>query len=198
MAGPFTLPGSAEDAAAKAKRTATVRVKEWVEARLPLEHVQTRECVVDVSEVQCGDPNCAPIDTVVRIIYGAGCGTVFGIPCEVHEVEEGDIDSQMPPDEIIQQWAAAKQAVWPPEPETPEPGPVPTEALRFDVGTKVACRIGPGPEGWATGTVVAHWYRAASWPTGQYAPYQIQLDRTDMGSGLIFAPYDEDTCIKAA
>jgi hypothetical protein len=67
--------------------------------------------------------------------------------------------------------------------------------LRFAVGDHVRCRIGPGEDGWAAGTVVAHWYRGSTWPTGQYAPYQVQLDRKDMGSGLIFAPYDNDQLV---
>lgn len=196
--GPFTLPGSAEDELAKTKKLAIARVREWVELRLPRAHVESRECVVDVSEVQCGDPDCAPIDAVIRIIYGRGCGCAFGIPCEVQEVEEADIDSQMPPDEVIADWADGVATPWPPAEEDVVPGPVPTETPRFAVGTRVECRIGPGPEGWAVGTVVAHWYRGSSWPADQYAPYQIQLDRTDMGSGLIFAPTDEDTCIRQA
>ena len=195
--GPFKLPNAEEDALAKTKREATARVKGWVESRLPSEHLASRDCVVDVSEVPCGDPNCAPIDSVVRIIYREACGTVFGLPCEIHEVEEGDIESQMPPDDVIEDWYAGKPTPWPPEPEPQEPGPIPDVELRFEVGARVKCRIGPGPDGWAAGTVVAPWYRPPSWPTGQYAPFQIQLDRTDMGSGLIFAPYDQDTCIKA-
>ena len=74
---------------------------------------------------------------------------------------------------------------------------MPTTTLRFEVGTRVRCRIGPGEDGWSPGEVVSHWYRGASWPTGQYAPYKVRLDRRDMGSGLIFAPYDDDACVRA-
>jgi hypothetical protein len=133
---------------------------------------------------------------VVRIIYREGCGTVFGIPCEIEECEEEDIVCQMPPERVVMDWFEGIPTAWPAEPEREDPGPVPTDVLRFDVGARVQCRIGRGEEGWASGVVVAHWYRAPSWPTGQYAPYQIQLDRTDMGNGLIFAPYDEDACIR--
>ena len=195
--GPFKLPNADPEASAteKMKKEAIARVKSWVEARLPSEHLTNRDAVVDVSEVQCGDPNCAPIDAVVRIIYRESCGTIFGIPCEVQDVEEEDIESQMPPPEVIEDWYLGKPTPWPPEPEPQEPGPVPTDALRFAVGDRVRCRIGPGEDGWAAGTVVAHWYRGSTWPTGQYAPYQVQLDRKDMGSGLIFAPYDNDQCV---
>lgn len=197
--GPFKLPNAdpTADARARAKRDAIARVKSWVESRLPREHLDARDCVVDVSEIQCGDPECAPIDTVIRIIYRDACGTAFGIPCEAEEVEVGDVESQMPPAAVVADWANGTPTAWPPEPEPQEPGPVPTDALRFEVGTRVRCRVGPGEDGWAAGAVVAHWYRGSAWPTGQYAPYQVQLDRKDMGSGLIFAPYDDDACIRA-
>ena len=197
--GPFKLPSAdpTADADARAKRQAIARVKSWVEDRLPRAHLDARDCVVDVSEAACGDPQCAPIDTVVRIIYRGGCGTVFGIPCEADEVEEEDVSRLMPPSAVVDDWAEGKPTSWPPEPTPPEPGPVPTTTLRFEVGTRVRCRIGPGEDGWSPGEVVSHWYRGASWPTGQYAPYQVRLDRRDMGSGLIFAPYDDDACVRA-
>lgn len=200
MKGPFKLPGAQNDPVEmerqRVKRVATKRVRQWVESRLPEAHVVNRDVVVDVSEVQCGDPSCAPIDSVVRIIYRDGCGTAYGIPCEIEEVEEIDVDERTPPPEVIDDWYRGTPTQWPPEPEEPDPGPVPMESLRFPVGTRVQCRIGAGEDGWAAGAVVAHWYRGSTWPTGQYAPYQIQLDRRDMGSGLIFAPRDDDMCIR--
>lgn len=202
MGGPFKLPTTdanelANEAAKKwVKKGAIERVKGWVAKALPKEHLDDGACVIDVSEIQCGDPSCAPIDTVVRIIYRDGCGTTYGIPCEVEEVEEIDVDEHAPPMEIVEDWYNGTPTTWPPEPEVPDPGPVPTDELRFAIGTRVQCRIGPGEDGWAGGAVVAHWYRGSTWPTGQYAPYQIQLDRQDMGSGLIFAPQDHDNCIR--
>ena len=67
--------------------------------------------------------------------------------------------------------------------------------LRFPVGTRVECCISKGPDGWVPGEVVMHWYRAASWPTGQFAPYQIKLEES---GNLIFAPQDSDHCIRAS
>ena len=144
--------------------------------------------------MQCGDPSCAPIDTIVRIIYQNQCGTVFGIPCEAQDVEEMDIQESMPPSEFFDEWKKGNKLQWPPEPEIPEPGEPPEVELRFPVGTRVECCIARGPDGWAPGTVVGHWYRAPQWPTGQFAPYQIKLDETD---ALIFAPQDQDNCIRA-
>lgn len=90
--------------------------------------------------------------------------------------------------------AKGNNVPWPPEPVNPDPGEAPETELRFPVGTRVECCVSRGPAGWAPGTVVAHWYRAPSWPTGQFAPYQIKLDEHD---SLIFAPQDRDNCIRA-
>ncbi|EEH55485.1 uncharacterized protein MICPUCDRAFT_40998 [Micromonas pusilla CCMP1545] len=194
MKGPFSLPSKEAKEAEKKKRAAIARVKKWVEQHMPPEYLEDRKCVVDVSEVQCGDPNCAPIDTIVRLIFPNECGTVFGVPCEAHEVEEEDILSMMPPDEYFAKWAAGEKAEWPLPPEPPDPGEIPDVELRFKVGDRVQCCIARGPDGWAPGVVVSLWYRAPMWPTGQYAPYQIKLDGHD---SLIFAPQDKDNCIKA-
>ena len=62
--------------------------------------------------------------------------------------------------------------------------------LRFDIGSKVECNL--GPEQWIEGTVVAHDYIEDGWD--KPAPYQVQLkDGT-----LIFAPIDEDWVIRAS
>ena len=82
-----------------------------------------------------------------------------------------------------------------PPPENPEPGPIPDVQLRFAVGDRVECCISRGPDGWKPGVIVSHWYRAASWPTGQYAPYQVRLEGID---SLIFAPQDRDNCVRKA
>ena len=54
--------------------------------------------------LRCGDPECAPIDTVVRIMFDNQCGCVLGIPCEAYEVEESDLDETMPPTEMFHEW----------------------------------------------------------------------------------------------
>ena len=56
---------------------------------------------------------------------------------------------------------------------------------------------------WVSGTVVALWYREKSWPETKYCPYQVKLDsrvipKEQAKSGiLIYAPTDEDGCIRA-
>jgi hypothetical protein len=131
----------------------------------------------------------------VRIIYRGNCGTVFGVPCEAHEVIPEDVEESMPPDEFFAKWHAGEKVQWPPEPENPEPGEPPEVELRFPVGTRVECCISKGPDGWVPGVVMMHWYRAASWPTGQFAPYQIKLEES---GNLIFAPQDRDNCVRKA
>lgn len=64
--------------------------------------------------------------------------------------------------------------------------------FRFDIGARVNCNL--GDEGWGPGQVVDHHYRESEWPPEQWMPYQIQLDN----SQLIFAPVDDDGCIRAA
>ena len=67
-----------------------------------------------------------------------------------------------------------------------EPAP-----FRFELGARVEC-FGEDGE-WSGGTVVAHHYREPEWPLEAWAPYQIQLD----DGLLIFAPVDDNRCIRA-
>ena len=72
-------------------------------------------------------------------------------------------------------------------------------ALRFAVGASVECNLGDGE--WARGTVVAQFHREPSWPKGQWAPYQVEVQTQSDGrdaTSLIFAPVDEDECIRAS
>ena len=150
---------------------------------------------MDVSEILCGDPNCAPIDTVVRLLFKGNVGCVFGLPFEAVQVTKEILDEQMPPQEYIEGWIEGREDLeWPPGPELAEgEGPPEGVELRFGVDARVECCIGVGENGWAPGTIVALWYRHPTWGPKDYAPYQIQLDDHD---GLIFAPQDSDVCIR--
>ena len=81
MPGPFTLPSAENDLNVKKKRAAIAQVKKWAESYIPAEVLQNHDCIVDVSEIQCGDPNCAPIDTVVRLLFKGNVGCVVVIFC---------------------------------------------------------------------------------------------------------------------
>jgi hypothetical protein len=62
--------------------------------------------------------------------------------------------------------------------------------LRFNIGDAVECRI---TRGWASGKIVAFWYRNGRMPAGVYAPYQVELEDGE----LISAPHDRNSCIRA-
>lgn len=107
---------------------------------------------------------------------------MFGIPAEASEVTEEMLREVVPPNEIISKWFRGEEAEWPPEPEPPE--------LRFEVGTKVQCRVGPTQ--WESGTIIQQWYRENSWPDGVFAPYKIHLSN----GKDIYAPQDMDQMIR--
>lgn len=65
-------------------------------------------------------------------------------------------------------------------------------ALRFKVGAKVECKVGPGPDDWAEGTITGLRYMEPDWE--RPAPYQILLH----DGRYIFAPEDSEAVIKAA
>jgi len=65
--------------------------------------------------------------------------------------------------------------------------------LRFDVGGKVLCKVGPEPTDWAEGTITRLRYTEPDWGE-RSAPYQILLD----DGRYIFAPEDTEAVIKAA
>ena len=61
-----------ENAAAKSKeeeerKAAFKKIEQWSMEIIPQEI--RSEAQVSVQEVQCGDPNCAPIDTAVSIVF---------------------------------------------------------------------------------------------------------------------------------
>lgn len=64
--------------------------------------------------------------------------------------------------------------------------------LRFVVGQKVECKVGPSPKDWVEGRITRLRYREPEWE--QSAPYQILLD----DGRYIFAPEDTDAVIREA
>ena len=68
--------------------------------------------------------------------------------------------------------------------------------LRFEIGRAVECRL--GPDEWARGNVVGHFFREDDWPEGQKAPYQVLLEGDAVTARTVWAPSDTDDCIRGA
>jgi hypothetical protein len=100
------------------------------------------------------------------------------------------LEENFPYGEVLEKWFLGQEADWPPlddmDAHLPE--------LRFEVGQKVECRIGPDEvTGWAKGVVKQLWYREQGWADGSFAPYKVSLE----DGRLIFAPGDVDMVIRA-
>ena len=124
----------------------------------------------------------------------SGGSGMLGIPMTVKEVKPEHLKSVFPPNDILTKWHAGEDADWPPLDEDYELDEDNMPRLRFGLGQRVQCRIGPDAvTGWASGTVMLLWYREASWPPGSMAPYQVQLD----DGRMIFAPQDVEQVIRS-
>jgi hypothetical protein len=179
---------NAEEAAEVLRKKAYAQIEEWSMELIP-ENI--REGVqLSIQEVQCGDPDCAPIDTAIAIMFPAGGRGMLGLPMTAHEVTIEILEENFPYGEVLEKWFLGQEADWPPlddmDAHLPE--------LRFEVGQKVECRIGPDEvTGWAKGVVKQLWYREQGWADGSFAPYKVSLD----DGRLIFAPGDVDMVIRA-
>ncbi len=124
----------------------------------------------------------------------SGGSGMLGIPMEVKDVKPEHVKTVFPPNDILTKWHAGEDAEWPPLDEDYELDEDNMPQLRFGLGQRVECRIGPDAvTGWASGTVTQLWYREANWPPGSFAPYQIQLD----DGRMIFAPQDVEQVIRS-
>jgi len=139
--------------------------------------------LLDVKEIQCGDPGCAPVDTVFTLVWQSGGRGVFALPYAPEELQtQEELRALFPDEETLTLWKSGKRAPWPRRP-----------ALRFEVGARVECRVGPHPvKGWVPGRIIKLHYTEPSWPPNMVAPYQIALH----DGRLIFAPQDSDKVIR--
>jgi len=144
------------------------------------------DAVISSQEIVCRDPECSPIDTVVLIVFQSGMDGSIGIPSIASEVTKEELRNHFPTVEVLEKWYQGEVAEWPPiEEELPR--------LRFDVSTRVLCRIGPDVEtDWTPGTITQLWYSEKGWPHGSYAPYKVKLD----DGRQIFAPGDIDQVVR--
>jgi hypothetical protein len=188
------LPQNSEDIEAKKKadelrKEACSQIQEWATAAIPEE---IREDVfINVQEVVCNDPECAPIDTIVTILFPSGGRGMMSLPFEAVNVTQEAVLAGFPTEDVLKAWERGEEANWPPDDESVDTD---LPELRFNLGQRVECRIGPDPvTGWSTGTIIELWYRDEDWPEGSYAPYKIELD----DGRAIFAPGDIDQVIRA-
>ena len=124
---------------------------------------------------------------------------MVGIPMESKDVSKEELLSAFPTAAVLGAWSRGEDAEWPPmddyDDDSDNEQMSERPRLRFEVGRRVKCRVGPDPvTGWATGKVVKIWYREPSWPSNSWAPYKIELD----DGRNIFAPGDVDQIIREA
>ncbi len=186
---PDNMKNTTEEANAdNLRKKAYANIEKWSMEIIP-ERIR-KGVQISVQEVQCGDPDCAPIDTAIAILFPAGGRGMMGLPLEAHEVTKEILEENFPYGEVLEKWAKGEDAEWPPMEDMM--GQLPE--LRFDVGDKVECRVGADEvTGWAKGEIIQLWYREQGWQDGSFAPYQIRLD----DGRQIFAPADVDQVIRA-
>ena len=88
-----------EEKAQKAKTINTLR--DWTLSIIPLEHQEGLN--LDIREVICGDPSCAPIDTVFTMIWPAGKG-LFSLPLAPGEVTQDELIDSFPVSKILSKY----------------------------------------------------------------------------------------------
>lgn len=76
------------------------RIVEWVREDLPPAVKQALavdpvHLQMNVREVQCGDPTCSPIDTVLMFVFRNGRQAMTGLPMEMAAVTQGDVKRAM-------------------------------------------------------------------------------------------------------
>ncbi|EED89272.1 predicted protein [Thalassiosira pseudonana CCMP1335] len=178
-------------AAEQARRDGYTRIEAWATEAIPAEI--RRGVTITVQEVQCGDPECAPIDTAVAIMFPSGGRGMLGLPLEAKDVSKEALLESFPTAQVLLAWSRGEEAEWPPMDDDDEQDFSQRPPLRFDVGQRVVCRVGPDPvTGWAPGRVIMLWYREPTWPANSWAPYKIELD----DGRNIFAPGDVDQIIR--
>ena len=144
------------------KREALARIKAWAEEPLP-EPARGR-LKVTVNEVVCGDPACAPIDTVVE--FWGELRTGFGMPSRAAEVTHADLVSFLPDEDVLVAWARGFDAEW------PKPAPPPAMKPEFSPGDDVEAWLGGQ---WQPAVVTSVWHREKGWPLDAYVPYRVDV-----------------------
>eukprot|EP01083_Nonionella_stella_P057385 150661_1 len=94
------------------RRKAYGRIEQWSKEAIP-ESIQ-EGLIISVQEVECGDPNCAPVDTAITILFPSGGSGMVGIPMESKDVTKEDLLSFFPTEYVPTKWYKGQEALWPP------------------------------------------------------------------------------------
>jgi len=183
------LPESigSQEVEAKKRRDAMTRLENWCKELIPAEIIKGVE--INIQEVQCGDPECSPVDTSIVLLFDSGESGMIGLPMEAANVTKEFLKDYFPTRDVLEKWHRGEEAEWPPLENEDYSVPL----LRFDVGDLVECRIGPDPvKGWLPGVIMQQWYRENNWPRDAWAPYKVLLD----DGRKIYAPGDVDQIIR--
>jgi len=82
------------------KKKALENLKAWSLALVPIDLQEG--LLIDINEVVCGDPSCAPIDTVFTLVWTASNGKgLFAIPAPSAEVMQEDLMDFFPVSPLI-------------------------------------------------------------------------------------------------
>ena len=102
---------------------------------------------------------------------------MVGLPMEAKDVEQKDLKESFPTEAVLVKWHKGEEADWPPDEDDEEQLENSLPRLRFELGKKVECRVGPDPvTGWTKGVITQLWYQEPTWPENSWAPYKIALD----------------------
>jgi hypothetical protein len=86
----FNPNKAAKDKGEKAvKKKALENLKAWSLTLVPIDLQEG--LIIDINEVVCGDPSCAPVDTVFTLVWGGSGKGLFAIPAPAAEVMQEDL-----------------------------------------------------------------------------------------------------------
>ena len=103
--------------AEKAAQVAAEReIRRWVTEMLPdfVRHAPKDHpgaCVISVREVACNDPNCAPIDTSVTLLFNNGQAGAMSFPQRMVEVTRANVESSFPAESSIIAWHEGREDI---------------------------------------------------------------------------------------
>mmetsp|Transcript_21519 Transcript_21519/g.33003 ORF Transcript_21519/g.33003 Transcript_21519/m.33003 type:complete len:294 (+) Transcript_21519:107-988(+) len=160
-------PGRAEEIAQKQelRRRAFERLRVWSE-----EIINDRAIlVVNVQELACDDPECAPVDTIIELMSKKNeeiyyCLRFAKVALDIQQTE---LVAKFPDEGILNSWHSGIDVEW------PKAKPPPTNIeFKFKPGDHVMAWLGGQ---WRECIVDSLWYRNKRWPKSDWMPYRLRL-----------------------